>query len=106
MRDNYQNRQTNNKDNIPEAAAAPVEETAPVEPTAPAKRPDAIAVVTGCVKLNVRRRPRVDADIVTKIPVNSEVMVDLNGSTAQFYKVCTAAGIEGFCMKQYITIRP
>jgi hypothetical protein len=33
-------------------------------------------------------------------------MIDEKESTEEFYKVCTAAGIEGFCMKKFIAIQP
>lgn len=62
-------------------------------------------VVTDCLKLNLRRRPREDADVVTVIPALTEVVIDMEASTDDFYKVCTASGIEGFCMRKYIVIR-
>lgn len=61
--------------------------------------------VTGCSRLNVRKEPNVKADVLSVIPANSEVMVELDGSTDDFYKVCTSVGIEGFCMKKYISLK-
>lgn len=61
-------------------------------------------VVTNCAKLNVRKAPSADANIVTEIAVGTEVMVDDTESTEDFYKVVTEAGIEGYCMKKFITI--
>jgi hypothetical protein len=46
-----------------------------------------IGFVTNCKKLNVREKPKTDS------------------ATEEFYKVFTVAGIEGFCMKNFITIQ-
>lgn len=64
-----------------------------------------IGIVTDCLWLNLRDAPEPDAAVVTVIPALSEVSVDLDASTEHFYKVYTTAGIEGFCMKKYITLR-
>ena len=66
---------------------------------------EVLAVVTNCRKLNIREAPNMDADIVTVLPAGSEVMVDVKHSIDDFYKVCNAVGIEGYCMKQYIELR-
>lgn len=62
-------------------------------------------VVTDCTKLNVRAEPNPNADVVAVISMLTEVVVDTDASTSGFYKICTAAGIEGFCMRKYIAIR-
>lgn len=67
--------------------------------------PPIIGVVTDCMKLNLREEASSDAAVLTEIPALTEVVVDLDASTDAFYKVCTAAGIQGFCMKKYIAIR-
>ncbi len=68
------------------------------------KKPTA-GIVTDCLKLNLRERPDSDAAVLAVIPALTEVAVDMEASTDSFYKVCTAAGIEGFCMRKYIAIR-
>lgn len=62
-------------------------------------------IVVGCDKLNVREKPKADADVVCIVEKNSEVMIDEYESTKDFYRVFTASGIEGFCMKQYISVQ-
>lgn len=62
-------------------------------------------VVTSCLKLNVRKAPSADGEVLTIIDASSKVMVDVDSSTEQFYKVFTEASIEGFCMKKYITLK-
>ncbi len=64
-----------------------------------------VGIVTDCMNLNVRKAPDSDADIICQIPCLSEILIDEAGSTEDFYKVCTAAGVEGFCMKRFIRIR-
>ena len=60
--------------------------------------------VVDCDLLNVREQASVDANIVCKINKDDEVMVNKDESTNDFYKVCTATGIEGYCMKRFIAI--
>lgn len=71
----------------------------------PADKTEVIGVVTNCLRLNLRQKPSQDSDVVTILSALSEVRVDMEASTDSFYKVCTAAGIEGFCMRKYIAIR-
>jgi hypothetical protein len=61
--------------------------------------------VTNCKKLNIREKPTVEAPVVCEIVCQTELMIDEKESTEEFYKVFTAAGIEGFCMKKFITIQ-
>jgi hypothetical protein len=65
-----------------------------------------IGFVTNCKKLNVREEPKTDSAIVCEVDYQTELMLDEKGSTEEFYKVCTATGIEGFCMKKFIAIQP
>lgn len=76
-------------------------------PTAESEKNAAvIGVVVFCQKLRVRSEPSADTDnTVATLDVLSEVMVDEDASTEDFYKVCTAAGMEGFCMKKFIALR-
>ena len=60
--------------------------------------------ISNCKKLNIRKLPSRDAEIVSELIEGSEVMIDEKESTTLFYKVCTEHGIEGFCMKQFIKV--
>ena len=62
--------------------------------------------VSNCKKLNIRKLPSRDAEIVSELVEGSEVMIDEKESTALFYKICTEHGIDGYCMKDYITVLP
>ena len=60
--------------------------------------------IIDCDFLNVREQASVDANVVCLIGKDDEVMINKNESTEDFYKVCTATGIEGYCMKRFIAI--
>jgi hypothetical protein len=65
-----------------------------------------IGLVTDCKKLNVREEPQADAAIICEIAYQTELIIDEKESTEEFYKVCMAVGIEGFCMKKFIAVQP
>lgn len=82
-----------------------VEEEIAVEATTESVEPSTVlGVVTECVKLRVRSTPEIADNVLTEIILASEVLVDLKESTDEFYKITTEAGVEGYCMKQYINI--
>lgn len=63
-----------------------------------------IGTVTNCKNLNVRKSPNQASESIQIICSGSEVKIDKSKSTAEFYKVCTAAGVEGYCKKQFIKV--
>lgn len=63
-------------------------------------------IVTDCLKLNVRERPHPNATILDIIPAATELIIDEEGSVNDFFKICTPAGLEGYCMKKFVTIMP
>ena len=79
-----------------EAAEPAIE---PAIETAPAPK---IGRVFGCTSLNVRKAPKTNAMIICTINCHAEVEIDELESTDDFYKICTASGIEGYCMKKFI----
>ena len=64
-----------------------------------------IGVVSDCVKLNVRKAPNPNSEIVCELNSGTEVEIDEINSTNDYYKVSTVFGVEGFCMKKYIAIK-
>ena len=85
---------------IPEVEPEPVSDPEPsVEP-----ENRKFGKVSNCKKLNIRKLPSRDAEIVSELIEGSEVMIDEKESTALFYKICTEHGIEGFCMKDFIKV--
>ena len=61
-------------------------------------------IVTNCVKLNVRKEPNKDSDIISVLNQYTEVNIDLTNSTEDFYKITTFDGLDGYCMKIFIAI--
>lgn len=64
-----------------------------------------IGVVTDCLKLNIREKPSMDSKVVTVATYLDELEIDMGDSNDDWYAVCTAAGIEGFCMKKFVAVR-
>ena len=58
-----------------------------------------------CLRLHVFEKPNVDSEIVCKLRYLTEIEVDLNCSNKDFYKVYTAIGAEGFCLKEFVTLK-
>lgn len=65
-----------------------------------------IGLITDCKKLNIRKEPNVKSEVLCVIDYNSEVIVDDKLSTSDFYAICTSSGIEGFCVRKFVTIQP
>lgn len=61
-------------------------------------------LVVNCKKLNVRKSPDLKADVLTVIDAKAKVVIDESKSTEDWYKV-RVKGIDGFCMKKYITVK-
>lgn len=81
----------------------PIDETAEViEPVAEVKTH--AGVVYNCEKLNIRKSASKDSDVVTVVNAGSELLIDSAKSTYNFYKVCTASGIEGYCMAEFVKV--
>lgn len=57
-----------------------------------------------CLRLHIFAEPNTESEVVCKVRYLTEVVIDLDNSTEDFYKICTAIGAEGFCMKDLITI--
>lgn len=70
----------------------------------PEKVEPVVGIVTDCIKLNVRKEPDANAEIVCTIDASTDLIINEEESAKDFYKICTVAGIEGYCMKQFITI--
>lgn len=90
----------------PESTDIPVDNS-PADEAAPAEavKKTTTGVVTECVRLNIRKTPAPDGEIVAVVDLLTDVVVDLENSTDDFYKISTATGVDGFCMKKYIALR-
>ena len=65
----------------------------------------ATGVVTSCVKLNIRKEPNKNSDVISVLDQGTEVSIDMSNSTEDFYKIITFDGLEGYCMKSFMAIK-
>lgn len=75
-----------------------------VEPVIEEDGDETIGIIVKCERLNVRETASPDATVLTTVPKGAQVKVNIFESTSDFYKVCTEAGVEGYCAKDYISI--
>lgn len=61
--------------------------------------------VANCLRLHIHTEPNKESEIVCKVRYLTELELDLTASTEDYYKVFTATGAEGFCQKEYITVK-
>lgn len=76
-------------------------EKEPIVEEQPIEKPRVVGYVEGCEKLNVRKEPNKDADIVTVIDKGLEVTIDPDNSSTEWYAI-KAVGVEGFVMSKFI----
>lgn len=60
--------------------------------------------VVGCQALALLDAPSGEAAFVAWLPMLTEVMIEHEESTEDFYKIYTATSLEGYCEKKYIAI--
>lgn len=89
-----------------EVVEEPVVEAEPEVIEEPVVEPvkEVVATVVGCTRLNVRKQPHPDADVLTIINASSEIICDPE-PVGDYYKIHTASGIEGYCVKDYIKLK-
>lgn len=63
-----------------------------------------LGLISDCANLRVRKEPDDKAEVLGTIPVDTEVMIDEDESTREFYKIYTDSGLEGFCMRRFVTV--
>ena len=64
-----------------------------------------IGVVVDCNLLNIRKAPSETSEILDRVGLSTELKIIEENSTKDWFAVCTAWGIDGFCMKKYIAIK-
>ena len=82
-----------------------VESVEPIEEPVAEEKTEIIGFVEGCDKLNVRKEANKESDIVCIIDKLTELIIDSDNSTDEFFKVTTLSGIDGYCMKKFIKIK-
>lgn len=61
--------------------------------------------VVNCRCMNIRDLPGALGEVIISVPLNTELEIDMSESTGAWYYVCTASGIEGYCLKMYIDLK-
>lgn len=84
---------------VEEPVMESVEEQEPEQKSEPI-----VGIVSECSRLRVRNYPELDANVICEIDAGTQVIIDPVESTEEFYKVCTEAGIDGYCMKRFIKV--
>ena len=82
-----------------------IEESVAEEPVVETPEPEKLeGVVSGCAQMYVRSGASVDAEPLGVIRCDTKVQIYEAESTDDFYSVCTETGLEGFCMKKFISV--
>lgn len=95
-----------NLDKEPEVVEFGVEElddTEGIEEIGEAAEPK-FGIVSNCVKLNIRTEPNIKSEILCMVDSGARLMIDPANSNDGWFNVYTNAGIEGYCMKEYVEI--
>lgn len=61
-------------------------------------------VVVNCSRLNVREHPDAASAVRYVIAGGSEIQVCVAHNYEDWCEVCTPSGVEGYCMKKYISM--
>ena len=62
-------------------------------------------VILNCEKLNVRKEPNKEADVVLVMDSKTTFIIDESASTEDWFCVCSADGKRvGFCMKKFVAV--
>lgn len=64
-----------------------------------------IGVVIDCSSLNIRAKSSINSEIIATVKAGTKLLINEDESIGEWYKVCTETGIEGFCMRKYVSIR-
>lgn len=81
-----------------------IDETTLFEVVEPVKSEPKTGIVTAN-KLNIRKLPVIGAEVVTVVEEGTNLMVDPDYETVEWIKVYTEAGVEGYCMKKFVTVK-
>lgn len=91
-----------NTETVEETVQAPTPTVEP-EVAAEAESPETVTgIIVNCARLNVRKNPEFDADVLCVLDKDTEVEIDMAQSTSDFFRIVTASGVEGFCMRQFV----
>lgn len=97
--------ETSSTSAVTNVQSAPVLDAEVVQPIIVEEPKPVFGVVSDCAKLNIRKSPSPNGNVICTVNENTKLMIILEESTAEWYKVCNSAGLNGFCMKKYVTVK-
>lgn len=110
---NYNKMSKKRRNETEEIIPQPIEAVESVEPVEPVVEEPVVetpepttieGVVSGCAQMYVRSEAFVESEPVGIIKSGTKVQIFETESTDDFYSVCTETGLEGFCMKKFISV--
>lgn len=70
------------------------------------KESNAYGLIIDCERLRLRSTAKiVDDNIIAEIQNGEKLLINLDESVKNFYKITTASGLEGFVAKQFVEIK-
>ena len=90
---------------VPDEVSEPEAEAEPTKPEPKPTKPEPKAGIVTANKLNIRKLPALNAEVVAVVDKNTTLMIDPEYETVEWFKVVTAAGIEGYCMKKFVEVK-
>ena len=102
MKDNFKEEKKVVGKKVLESPETKPENEITTEVEEPPKKEKVLGTVVNCSRLRVREHPSINAIVAAEIDEGSEVVINEDKSTEEFYSVVTATGLEGYCMKDYI----
>lgn len=74
-----------------------------IETHVPEVTEEVVGVISGCRKLNVRSEPDINSAVICIVDEKTQVIIDEQESTEDFYKVYIPINISGFCVKKFVS---
>ena len=105
MKDNFKEKKKVVDQEVLESPEIKPENEITTEVEEPPKKEKVLGTVVNCPRLRVREHPSINAVVAAEIDEGSEVVINEDKSTEEFYSVITATGLEGYCMKDYIQVK-
>lgn len=105
MKDNFKEEKKVVDKKVLESPETKPENEITTEVEEPPKKEKVLGTVVNCPRLRVREHPSINAVVAAEIDEGSEVVINEDKSTEEFYSVITVTGLEGYCMKDYIQLK-
>lgn len=101
------NKNTKNSSTKIESKVEKVEEVVESEIIEEVSKPEKCrkGFVSGCKRLNIRKKPNINSDVVCVVDAGTELLIIKSDSTNEWFEVIEADGEKGYCMKKYVKCR-